>query len=162
MSLYQEVIEEWGATTTNDSNGPSWAETLEACDLTVLDSEIPATAPSALTAIQAVTGVNVEPTVSVQESLADAMGELDRQWHTQISRSPQTSDDDEFFILPPVKGGSKIGWVRVKDSGGSNLPSRIAAATGSPEFLTLSTDGHHLFAVTVEDDEYWIVVHKFT
>ncbi|MFE2745882.1 hypothetical protein ACFXKX_16165 [Streptomyces scopuliridis] len=155
------MIEKLGATTTNGSNVLRWAETLEACGLHVLDNGVPATAPSVLAAIQAVTGIDVEPTVAVRESLTDAMGELDRQWHTQISRSPQTSDNDEFFILPPVKGGSKIGWVRVKDSGGTNLPSRIAAATGSPEFLTLSTDGHNLFAISVEDDEYWIVVHKF-
>ncbi|WP_165371881.1 hypothetical protein, partial [Streptomyces sp. L-9-10] len=117
---------------------------------------VPATAPSALAAIHAVAGIDVESAVSVR-----AMGELDRRWYAQISGSLQTPSNDEFFILPPVKGGSKIGWVRVKDSRGTDLPSRIADATGAPEFLALSADGHNLFAVSVEDDEYWIVVHTF-
>ncbi|MGW6768973.1 hypothetical protein ACWGBX_00935 [Streptomyces sp. NPDC055037] len=143
-------------TATHDSGSPRWAKTLEACGLTVLGNEVPATTPSVLAAIHAVAGINVEPAVSVR-----ARGELDRQWYALISGSLRTPSNDEFFILPPVKGGSKIGWVRVKDSGGTDLPSRVADATGSPEFLTLSADGRNLFAISVEDDEYWIVVHTF-
>ncbi|MFG2598460.1 hypothetical protein [Streptomyces sp. NPDC048462] len=45
----------------------------------------------------------------------------------------------------------------MKDSVETGLPSRVASATGSPEFLALSVDGRHLCAVTSEEDEYWIV-----
>ncbi|MFC9272462.1 hypothetical protein ACWGRF_17545 [Streptomyces zhihengii] len=38
-------------------------------------------------------------------------------------------------ILVPGPGGSAVGWVRVRDRVGSGLPSRIAAVTGSPEFI---------------------------
>ncbi|MET9105452.1 hypothetical protein [Streptomyces zhihengii] len=63
--------------------------------------------------------------------------------------------------LVPGPGGSAVGWVRVRERVGSGLPSRVAAVTGSPEFIAVSTDGRRLCAASVEDAEYWIVVHGF-
>ncbi len=40
------------------------------------------------------------------------------------------------------------------------LPSRIAAVTGTAEFVALSADGTHLCAVTEEEYEYWIFVRS--
>ncbi|MEW2284443.1 hypothetical protein [Streptomyces sp. NPDC047841] len=71
-------------------------------------------------------------------------------------------DKGEFLILPPVPGGSEIGWVRVRDTVGTLLPSRIAEVTGSPEFVTVSTDGRQLCAASVEEYDYWVVLHEFS
>lgn len=113
-------------------------------------------------AIRAVAGVGVQPEVAIQKSRPHAVEEVDRQWQVQTFKAPLVSEAGEFLILPLGSGGSAVGWVCVRDSIGVNLPSRIAAATGSPEFLALSADGRHLCAVSVEDDEYWIVVRTFT
>ena len=139
-----------------------WRITLQSCGLVILEGNAPSSAPTPLAAIRAVAGVDVQPNVTIRESRSDAIEEIDRQWQAQTSKTLLAAEVGEFLILPPGSGGSAVGWVRVRDSVGVNLPSRIAAATGSPEFLTLSADGHHLCAVSVEDDEYWIVVRTFT
>ncbi|MFE4330092.1 hypothetical protein ACFRQM_11685 [Streptomyces sp. NPDC056831] len=150
-----------------DSGIQDWRITLQSCGLVILEGKAPSSAPSPLVAIRAVTGVDVRPKVAIQESRPDAIEEIDRQWQAQVSKTTLVSETGKFLILPPVSGGSAVGWVRVKDSIGFNLPSRIAShriasVTGSAEFPTLSADGHHLHAVSVEDDEYWIVVRTFT
>ncbi|MFK0024324.1 hypothetical protein [Streptomyces sp. NPDC090798] len=51
----------------------------------------------------------------------------------------------------------------VTDPVGEHLPSRIAAVTGSPEFLAVSMAGHHLRAASAEEDDYyWVVQHEFS
>lgn len=151
---------------------PAWHTTLEACGLLVLGRETPSPVPPVLTAIRAVTGVEVTPAVAVPESHPDVAAELDRQWRAETGALPLVSSGGEFLVVPPGRGGSSVGWVLVKDlfkttsvgadsvgadPGEMGLPSRVARATGSPEFLALSVDGRHLCAVTSEEDEYWIV-----
>jgi hypothetical protein len=106
------------------------------------------------------TGVEVEPTLSIEKTGPAALGEVDRQWRTEAFDRLITSGVIEFFILPPGGGGVSVGWVRVRDATGVSLPSRVAQLTGSPELLTLSEDGSYLCAVTEEDDEYWIFVRR--
>ncbi|MEU5538261.1 hypothetical protein [Streptomyces sp. NPDC020362] len=113
-------------------------------------------------AIYAVTGFEVQPTAVVLTSSSRAADELDEKWHHYASVSSVYDSKGEFLILPPVSGGSEIGWVGVADPIGEHLPSRIAAVTGSPEFLAVSPDGRHLCAVSVEEDEYWVVQHEFS
>lgn len=50
----------------------------------------------------------------------------------------------------------------VRDDHGGNLPSRILRGMGNQEFITMSTTGDHMCAVTEEEDEYWIIYHNFT
>ncbi|MFF2522701.1 hypothetical protein [Streptomyces liangshanensis] len=141
---------------------PAWHRTLEACGLVVLGRDASPSAPDVLTAIRAVTGVEVTPAVTVAESRADAAAELDRRWLATASALPLASGEGEFLVVPPGRGGSAVGWVRVHDPVGTGLPSRVAGATGSPEFLALSADGRHLCAVTSEEDEYWIVTRALS
>ncbi|MGW2468358.1 hypothetical protein [Streptomyces bauhiniae] len=137
-----------------------WMSVLQRCGLQVLhDYAIDALPVNS--ALYAVNGVDVEPTSSIPVSSAGAMGELSRLWRTHASVLPLHDEDGDFLIMPPGAGGSKVGWVKVKDQVGVDLPARIASVTGSPEFIAISLDGRRLCAVTVEDDEYWVVVHKF-
>ncbi|MFE0451682.1 hypothetical protein ACFW2D_10380 [Streptomyces sp. NPDC058914] len=109
-------------------------------------------------AIHAVSGFEVEPVAAIPASTPHAADELDDAWHHHAA---QASLYGEFLVLPPVPGGSKVGWVRVKDPVGKNLPSRISGVTGAPEFVAVSVDGRHLCAASVEESHYWVVVHEF-
>jgi hypothetical protein len=133
---------------------------LQACGLELTDTEVPAAAPSMAKAIQMVAGVDVEPTASIDAAGQDYLEELDRQWHEKARPTLTEPGSGEFFIMPPGSGGSTVGWIPVKDAVVSSLPSRIAAATGSSEFVTLSADGTTLCAVSEEEDEYWIIVRS--
>lgn len=143
-----------------EGTAQKWREILHACNLTVLEGEPPASAPMPVTAIHYVTGVEVEPTSSIEKTGPAALVEVDRRWQTEVADRLTASGVGEFFILPPGGGGASAGWVRVRVTAGVPLPSRIAALTGSPEFLSLSGDGSYLCAVTEEDDEYWIFVRR--
>ncbi|WKN14428.1 hypothetical protein NEH83_09505 [Streptomyces sp. JUS-F4] len=107
-----------------------------------------------------VAGVDVEPSLTIDAATPDAMKQLDLQWHEKAWSVLTAPGSGEFFIMPPGSGGSTVGWVSVRDIAPPGLPSRIAAATGTPEFVTLSADGTHLCAVTEEEYEYWIIVRS--
>ncbi|MET7284782.1 hypothetical protein [Streptomyces sp. NPDC005573] len=140
------------------TDGP---EILERCGLRAAPVAVPQEAPSVSAAVYAVTGFEVEPTVTVPTSSPRAGEILDREWHRCAAAAPLYDEKGRFLILPPVSGGSETGWIAVTDPGGEDLPSRVAAATGSPEFIAASLDGRHLCAATVEDDDYWVVSHEF-
>ncbi|MEV5796815.1 hypothetical protein [Streptomyces collinus] len=139
-----------------------WRQILEQCGLRVVPGGAPLDAPPINEAIYAVTGIEVQPTAVVPVAASRAGDELDEKWHQHASASSFYGNRGEFLILPPVSGGSGIGWVEVIDPIGEHLPSRIAAVAGSPEFLAVSHDGRRLCAVSVEDDEYWVLLHKFS
>lgn len=143
-----------------DRQTPEWLDVLGRCGLEVTGE--PATdGPPVTAAIQAVSGFEVEPVARVPASAPQAAEALDEAWHHHAARVSLCGENGEFLILPPVPGGSRIGWVRVKDPVGTNLPSRVCAVTGSPEFLAASVDGRHLCAASVEESDYWVVVHEF-
>ncbi|MFF8472482.1 hypothetical protein [Streptomyces sp. NPDC015414] len=92
----------------------------------------------------------------------NALGILDVRWR-EAAASLLTSHDGEFLIMLWGPGSIRKGWLRVRDREQSRagLPSRVCAAIGRPEFCCLSVDGKVLCAATVEQGEYWIVVHEF-
>jgi len=144
----------------NDRQAPEWLDTLGRCGLEVTGKAAP-DGPPVNTAIYAVSGFEVEPVAAIPASTPHAADKLDEAWHHHAAQASLYGESGEFLILPPVSGGSQVGWVRVKDPVGKNLPSRIRAATGSPEFVAVSVDGRHLCAASVEDSDYWVVVHEF-
>ncbi|MFF7144310.1 hypothetical protein ACFZB5_24255 [Streptomyces nodosus] len=140
---------------------PEWLNVFRRCGLQVVGNA-PQDGPPVRSAIYAVAGFDVEPVASIPVSSPDATEELDQKWHYYASTVSLYGEDGEFLILPPVSGGSEVGWVRVKDLVGRSLPSRISGATGSPEFIAVSIDGRHLCAASVEDYDYWVVLHEFS
>ncbi|MEU9312856.1 hypothetical protein [Streptomyces sp. NPDC048256] len=143
-----------------DRQAPQWLDALERCGLEVTGEAAP-DGPPVNAAIHAVSGFEVEPVATVPAAAPHAADELDEAWHRHASQASLYGENGEFLILPPVPGGSAIGWVRVKDPVGKNLPSRISRVTGSPEFVAVSVDGRHLCAASVEESDYWVVVHEF-
>ncbi|MFJ6511612.1 hypothetical protein ACIQMO_02805 [Streptomyces sp. NPDC091406] len=111
-------------------------------------------------AIHMVAGIDVEPTLSIDAATPAALKQLDLQWHEKAWPLLAAPGSGTFFILPPGSGGAAVGWVPVRDIAPPGLPSRIAAATGTPEFVALSADGTHLCAATEEEYEYWIIVRS--
>ncbi|WP_256925295.1 hypothetical protein [Streptomyces sp. Amel2xC10] len=144
----------------NDRRVPEWRDTLERCGLEVT-GDAPSDAPPVNSAIYAVNGIEVEPVATIPDSIPHASDKLDEAWHHHASQAALYDEKGEFLILPPGPGGSRVGWVRVKDTVGKNLPSRISGVTGSPEFIAVSIDGRHLCAASVEEYDYWVVVHEF-
>lgn len=138
-----------------------WVNTLTRCGLQFVGYPGPRNVQSVNAAIYAVTGIDVEPTAVVHFSSPHAADELDRKWHHCATESSLYGEGGKFFILPPVSGGAEIGWVEVVDPIGEKLPSRIAAVTGSREFLAISNDYRRLCAISVEDDEFWVVQRNF-
>jgi hypothetical protein len=130
------------------------------CGLEVT-AEAASDGPPVNAAIYAVNGFEVEPVTAIPASTPHAAEELDEAWHHHASQASLYGENGEFLILPPIPGGSEVGWVRVKDPVGKNLPSRISGVTGSPEFVAVSVDGRHLCAASVEESDYWVLVHEF-
>ncbi|MFD7323105.1 hypothetical protein ACFV9D_18740 [Streptomyces sp. NPDC059875] len=152
-----------GSMLHDGANGTAleWRQKLEASGLTVLDCEVPDGFPEVMSAIYAVNGFEVEPTVVVSESLPDASAQLDREWAAQIDAHHLITKGNAFYILAPVARGHEVGWIHVRDPIGSDLPSRIHAGTGNTEFMAVSEDGRVMCAVSTEESETWIVVHRF-
>jgi len=146
---------------TTEQGKPKWRDVLERCGLQVLENGVQA-APPLQSAIYAFSGLEVEPVTTVPISSSGAMGELDEKWHFHASSVSLYDDTGEFLILPPVSGDRELSWVRVRDTVGRNLPSRIAKVTGSPEFLAVSADGRRLCAASDEEYDYWVVLHEFS
>jgi hypothetical protein len=92
------------------------------------------------------------------EHTFDALGHIVLRQKTRLSRKPDTwrhEWDAEDRLTSVV---TTVAPMRF----GEDLPSRIAAVTGSPEFLAVSMDGHHLCAASAEEDDYWVVQHEFS
>ncbi|MFF5919348.1 hypothetical protein ACFY8C_13465 [Streptomyces flavochromogenes] len=86
---------------------------------------------------------------------------MDALWHDEADRMGIPDGNGEFLLLATYPGSLARGWLKVKDLAGGHLPSRIAAASGSREFVAVSLDGKSLCAVSVEEYEDWIVTHSF-
>ncbi|WP_367323546.1 hypothetical protein [Streptomyces sp. HUAS ZL42] len=136
-------------------------DVLERCGLQVLE-QAAQNGPPVMSAIYAVNGLEVKPVATIPTPSPDAAAELDAKWYHYASSVSLYDDNAEFLILPPGSGSSEIGWVRVRDTVGSNLPARIADVTGSPEFLAVSLDGRRLCAASEEEYDYWVVLHEFS
>ncbi len=94
-----------------------------------------------------VAGFDVEPTLTIGAGPPDALKQLDLQWHEKAWPVLAGPGSGAFLILPPRGGGAAIGWVPVEGITLPGLPSRIAAVTGTVEFVALSADGTRLCAV---------------
>lgn len=128
----------------------------------MLDREVPDGFPDVMSAIYAVNGIEVEPTARISDSLPDAYIQVDREWAAQAAAHELTGNDGTFYILAPDARGHEVGWIHVRDSIGSELPSRIRVGTGNAEFLTVSENGRVMCAVSTEESDTWIVVHRFS
>ncbi|WP_329159670.1 hypothetical protein OHB49_10375 [Streptomyces sp. NBC_01717] len=135
---------------------------LEKQGMLVIEGEIPATAPPPLSAILAVTGFYVQATVSIPQSDSDVEDQVDRHWHEQANRIRLYGDDGKLLLRLSDPSSEARGWIQVKDLVNERLPSRVAMATGYREFIAVSLDGKELCAVSIEDEEDWIVTHHFS
>ncbi|MFE4591823.1 PH domain-containing protein [Streptomyces laurentii] len=137
-------------------------DSLEAHGLKMSDTGIPDEAPYILTAIRAVTGHYVRPAVSIPRTSPTALDQIDRRWHEEAEYLRIYARDGEFLLRTSDAGSEERGWLRLRDTVRTRLPSRIKSSTGYREFIAVSLDGRSLCAVSIEEDEDWIVTHVFT
>ncbi|MES9809356.1 hypothetical protein [Streptomyces cinereoruber] len=125
------------------------------------DGGIPETAPDSRKAFFAMAGFEVVPTRTVPQKDPDARERVDALWHEEADRMGLFDGDGEFLLLATYAGSLARGWLRTRDTIGTRLPSRIAAATGNQEFVAASLDGRSMCAVSVEEYDDWIITHSF-
>ncbi|MFE4675049.1 hypothetical protein [Streptomyces sp. NPDC056721] len=144
-----------------DQNGKiDWESTIASCGLVITGKPLPGGARDPNITILAATSGNVRPAATVGIRDTNSMETLDGLWDT-IAKPLITPQPGEFLIMLWGQGSMREGWFRVRDSLTSNLPSRICGAIGRPEFFALSSNGRDFCAVTVEEDDYWIVTHTY-
>ncbi|MFI8910928.1 hypothetical protein ACIGW4_04820 [Streptomyces sp. NPDC053513] len=140
---------------------PDWHRKLEACGLQVLDLDRSPLLPEVRRAHIAWAGYEVKPTATVSLARPGVATELDRQWNSLTASVRLMTEAGEFCMPWPGRGLFEIGWIRVKDLVGVDLPSRLLAGAGLTEFLAVSVDGRIMCAVSDEEYDKWIIVHRF-
>ncbi|MFE5973363.1 hypothetical protein ACFQ64_14520 [Streptomyces sp. NPDC056460] len=148
----------------HDREVRSAAELLEALGRQALHEvagAVPEEAPNPEQASVAVTGGFIQPAARVSHSDPSARDLLDDLWHDEADRLGILDANGEFLLLATYPGSLTRGWIRVRDSIGGRLPSRIAAASGSREFIAIALDRTALCAVSTEEYEDWIVTRSF-
>ncbi|MFF2227561.1 hypothetical protein ACFVV7_30095 [Streptomyces globisporus] len=123
--------------------------------LEVLGQGVTEGLPSYARAFQAVVNVEVVPQAIVACSAPGAPAEADRLW-LEHARTAAVIDDEGCFL---VRGADR-GWVRVRRTTHTTLSAALVPGAGSV-VIAMSPDGRRLCALTEEDDDYWIVVHRF-
>lgn len=111
--------------------------------------------PSYAQAFQAVVNVEVAPRATVARSAPGASAEADRLW-LEHARTAAVIDDEGCFL---VRGAGRD-WVRVRRTAHTALSAALVPGAGSM-VVAISPDCRRLCALTEEDDDYWIVVHRF-
>ncbi|CAM5499110.1 hypothetical protein SALBM311S_03423 [Streptomyces alboniger] len=137
-----------------------WKSTIRKCGLEVLETPpVPGSLDPAVAAL-AVTGGNVRPVVAVAKE-ENSLSILDMRWK-EVAAPLIAGHGGKFLIILWGPGSIRKGWFRVREPepAETGLPSRVCAAIGRPEFSCLSLDNKMLYAVTVEQGEYWVVTHQ--
>ncbi|MBX9424238.1 hypothetical protein [Streptomyces lateritius] len=106
-------------------------------------------------------GYEVKPTKTILQTDPNMRERVDALWHEEAHRMGLIDRNGEFLLLFWFSGSPKREWRRMRDATSTRIPSRIATATGDPEFIAVSLDGRSLCAVSVEEYEDWIITHSF-
>jgi hypothetical protein len=145
----------------SDVRRNAWLQKVAASGLEVLNDSVPAGIPTALQALQKVVNMEVEPVAKVAVNLSNASAEVDRQWLLHAKRSALFADDDSFLIAAPIAEHPGFDWVRVRWTDGASPAQKLVQEDGTVEFLAMALDGLSVCAITEEEYDYWIVVHRF-
>lgn len=140
---------------TDEQSGGAPAPRLAKAGLEVLAQGVAEELPSYARAFKAVVNFEVVPRATVACSAPGAPAEADRLWLEQ-ARTAAVIDDEGCFL---VRGADRD-WVRVRLTPHTALSAALVPGAGSM-VIAMSPDGRRLCALTDEDDDYWIVVHRF-
>ncbi|MFI5523879.1 hypothetical protein [Streptomyces platensis] len=147
---------------TSEKDVADWISYLTSAGMLISNQEPKQGVPEATTALHAVNGMEAEPTVSISRNAPDSLECLNQHWKQQSEAAHLYSTSGVILVCSPAACPADVGWLRVQDPmRGENIASRLVQAKGSPTFLTLSEDGRHLCAISVEDEDYWIVSREF-
>ncbi|MGW3420488.1 hypothetical protein [Streptomyces phaeochromogenes] len=133
---------------------------LTSSGLQLFEGQMPPVEFTALDALEVVESAYSEPVFSVVKSLAGAVEQLGREWHSEAERVQLSETDGKFFVLLAGDDIGDIEWLCVKDLVGVNLPGRLLSQNGSIEFIAMSGNGTQICAAVDEGDEYWVLVEE--
>ncbi|MGW1771808.1 hypothetical protein [Streptomyces sp. NPDC002104] len=140
---------------TDEQSGSAPAPQLAKAGLEVVAQGVAEGLPSYARAFKAVVNVEVAPQATVARSGPGALAEADRLW-LEHARTAAVIDGEGCFL---VRGADRD-WVRVRRTSHTALSAALVPGAGSM-VIAMSPDGRRLCALTEEDDDYWIVVHRF-
>ncbi|MFJ6249374.1 MULTISPECIES: hypothetical protein [unclassified Streptomyces] len=141
-----------------DSAKEEWLSRIASTGLTISSDPAPSDVPPVREAMLSVSNWEVEPTSTVPLDHANALQEVDQNWHAHAARNGLFGNDGSFLLSVSGAGSRKFGWAMVKWSPGAELAPRLARAEEGLDFVAMSVDGRVVCAVTEEEYEYWIVV----
>ncbi|WP_103534009.1 hypothetical protein [Streptomyces sp. SM11] len=140
---------------TDEQSGSAPAPQPAKAGLEVVAQGVAEGLPSYARAFKAVANVEVAPRATVARSAPEALVEADRLW-LEHARTAAVIDGEGCFL---VRGADRD-WVRVRRTSHTVLFAALVPGAGSM-VIAMSPDGRRLCAHTEEDDDYWIVVHRF-
>ncbi|MCX4783518.1 hypothetical protein [Streptomyces sp. NBC_01264] len=139
----------------DEQSGSAPAPQLAKAGLETVAQGIAEGLPSYARAFQVVVNIEVVPLATVPRSAPGALVEADRLW-LEHARNAAVIDGEGCFLVQ----GAGRDWVRVRRTSRTALSAALAPGAGSM-VIAMSPDGRRLCALTEEDDDYWIVVHRF-
>jgi hypothetical protein len=133
------------------------AQLLERAGLEILGEAEDVLPPRA--AWRTVIAGDATPTVAVQDNRPDLVAEINAQWRRLATEHRIVAEDGVFLIdvAGDWTGGTPRRWMRVRLTAKWDLAGVLGDRPGQPEFLTLSTDGDTLLAVTTEEYDVWLI-----
>jgi hypothetical protein len=140
----------------------AWLQRAAETGLTVLDAPQPSGVPTVLETIPTVANMEVRPVATIPVDHPDAHAEVDRQWLLHARENNLFTSDGKFLISIPGSGVARFGWTSAQWSDDTELTKTLTQSDCTLDFFALSTDGRTVCAVTEEEYEYWIVVHRFS
>ncbi|WTC92074.1 metallophosphoesterase [Streptomyces griseus] len=146
--------ERWPRMTDEQSGGAPAPQPAKA-GLEVVAQGVAEELPSYARAFKAVVNVEVVPRATVARSAPGASAEADRLWLEHAWTAAVINGEGCFLVR-----GADRDWVPVRLTPHTALSTALVPGAGSL-VIAMSPDGRRLCALTEEDDDYWIVVHRF-
>lgn len=129
--------------------------------LTMLDRQQPADLPTTEQAWRKVNNIQAKPVAEVPIDSPDSLSQVDHSWLRESAKGPLFSKSGEFYISIGGPGSVDFGWTAVQWSHDVKMAERLIRDDGHLEFVGMSTDGSYICAVSTEEDDYWVIEHRF-
>lgn len=134
---------------------------ISATGLTILKRSTPTDITTTEQAWQKVNNIETEPVAEVPIESPDALSRVDQSWLTEAAKGPLFTENGEFYLSIGGPGSLKIDWAAVQWSKNARMSNALIRDDGHLEFVAMSIDGSYICAVSTEDEDYWIIEHRF-
>ncbi|WP_157641531.1 hypothetical protein [Longispora albida] len=113
---------------------------------------------SPLAAWRAIASSESRPTVVLGDGGPVPATEIGDCWEELARQHGIIENDGSFLLSPSGTGFSALPWAKVRSAAGyARMSEALEVEPGSPEFLTISSDGRRLCGVTTEEHGIWVI-----